>query len=315
MSSRISVERKRFTVAHELAHRIIRSTGNPVIDLERAMNRFAGAFLVPGQCLRDEVGTSRHRITYYEIVRLKHIYGVSATALLMRLRQVGVLSEGSVQRAFATFARSWRRSEPDPIQPDHGFAAFEKPRRFKRLVSRAVGEELMSTAIQNGGISAASRAFSGWVCCLLATGSPDSSSFGSRSHLFGHQSGAGPAASGASRERFTRPNRPRQAAGRGRGTMVRYETYRRRCLAGGGSGPHVGSCRQRVAHPMQLLASTVALQTTRARRIPAVRFAATFATSLLAAGLRTVPVAAVAGPAQDDLTPAQTAIEEPTLKT
>ena len=36
VSSRINVERKRFTLAHELAHRIIRSTGNPAIDLERA---------------------------------------------------------------------------------------------------------------------------------------------------------------------------------------------------------------------------------------------------------------------------------------
>ena len=34
VSSRINVERKRFTLAHELAHRIIRSTGNPAIDLE-----------------------------------------------------------------------------------------------------------------------------------------------------------------------------------------------------------------------------------------------------------------------------------------
>ena len=144
VSSRINVERKRFTLAHELAHRIIRSTGNSAIDLERAMNRFAGAFLVPGQCLREELGTGRQRITYYEIVRLKHIYGVSAAALLIRLGQVGVMSEGSVRRAFATFAQSWRKSEPKPIQQEHGFAAFEKPRRFKRLVSRAVGEELIS---------------------------------------------------------------------------------------------------------------------------------------------------------------------------
>ena len=144
VSNRINVERKRFTLAHELAHRIIRSTGNPAINLERAMNHFAGAFLVPGQSLRDEVGAERHRITHYEIVRLKQIYGVSAAALLMRLGQVGVLSQGSLRHAFATFARSWRRSEPDPIRPEHGFAAFEKPRRFERLVSRAVGEELIS---------------------------------------------------------------------------------------------------------------------------------------------------------------------------
>ena len=52
VSSRINFERKRFTLANELAHRIVRSTGNPAVDLGAAMNRFAGAFLVPGQCLR-----------------------------------------------------------------------------------------------------------------------------------------------------------------------------------------------------------------------------------------------------------------------
>ena len=144
VSSRINVERKRFTLAHELAHRIIRSTGNPAIGLEAAINRFAGAFLIPSQCLQEEVGTNRHRITYYEIIRLKHMYGVSAASVLVRLGQVGVLPPATVKHAFATFARSWRKSEPEPILPHHGFAAFEKPRRFKRLVSRAVGEELIS---------------------------------------------------------------------------------------------------------------------------------------------------------------------------
>ena len=144
VSTRISVERRRFTLAHELAYQIIRSTGNPAIVLEAAMNRFAGAFLIPRQHLLEEAGTRRHRVTYYEIIRLKHTYGVSAAAMLVRLGQVGILSPDTVQRAFATFARGWRRTEPEPIQHRHGFAAFEKPRRFKRLVSRALGEELIS---------------------------------------------------------------------------------------------------------------------------------------------------------------------------
>ena len=144
ISNRINVERKRFTLAHELAHKIIRSTGNPAINLEAAMNRFAGAFLVPGPGLLEAVGTDRHRITYYEIIRLKHIYGVSAAALLIRLEQVGVLSPGFKQRAFATFAKNWRTKEPKAISLDQGFGVFEKPRRFKRLVVRAVGEELIS---------------------------------------------------------------------------------------------------------------------------------------------------------------------------
>jgi len=144
VSSRINVERKRFTLAHELAHRIIRSTGNPAINVETAMNRFAGALLIPGERLLEEVGAQRHRITYFEIIRLKHTYGVSAAALLKRLEQVGVLSSATVQHAFATFARSWRTTEPRPIGQHDGFGAFEKPRRFERLVSRALGEELIS---------------------------------------------------------------------------------------------------------------------------------------------------------------------------
>ena len=144
VSGRFNVERKRFTLAHEIAHRTIRSTGNPAIGLEAAMNRFAGAFLIPGKSLRDEIGADRRRITYHEIMRLKHMYGVSAAAVLMRLGQVGLMPPAAVKHAFATYARSWRRSEPKPIGEGYGFAAFEKPRRFESLVARALGEELIS---------------------------------------------------------------------------------------------------------------------------------------------------------------------------
>ena len=144
ISSRLNVERKRFTLAHELAHRVIRSTGNPAIRLEKAMNRFAGAFLVPGRSLLNEAGANRHRMAYNEIIRLKHRYGISAAAMLVRLGQVGVLRPATVRHAFATFARSWRKIEPDPMGPDCGYAALERPSRFDRLVWRAVAEELIS---------------------------------------------------------------------------------------------------------------------------------------------------------------------------
>ena len=146
VSSRISVERKRFALAYELARRIVRSTGNPAISLETAMNRFAGAFLIPGERLVLEAGTRRSRITRYEIVRLKHFYGVSAATMLIRLGQVGVLAPASVRRAFTTFARPWRKAEPEPTGPNEGFAALEATSRFERLVSRALAEELISPA-------------------------------------------------------------------------------------------------------------------------------------------------------------------------
>lgn len=139
-----NVERKRFNLAHELAHRIIVGTGNPSIRLESAMNRFAGAFLIPSEHLITLAGGHQRGVTYHEIMQLKQTYGVSAAAMLMRLRQIGILSEAAVEYAFKTYARSWRTVEPEPMEGDEGFAAFEVPQRFDRLVWRALGEELIS---------------------------------------------------------------------------------------------------------------------------------------------------------------------------
>lgn len=144
VSSRTNIERKRFNLAHELAHRVIRATGNASIGLEKAMNRFAGAFLIPTEHLVGEVGAQRNGTTYHEIIRLKRFYGVSAAAMLMRLGQVGILPQNRIEYAFRTYARSWRSQEPEPIRDDEGFGEFEKPQRFERLVWRALGEELIS---------------------------------------------------------------------------------------------------------------------------------------------------------------------------
>jgi Zn-dependent peptidase ImmA (M78 family)/DNA-binding XRE family transcriptional regulator len=144
VSSRTNVERRRFNLAHELAHRVVKSTGNSAIKLEKAMNRFAGAFLIPTDHLIAEVGNQRSGMTKMELMRLKRLYGVSAAAMLMRLGQVGILPQSLVDYAFRTYARPWRTSEPEPIRDDEGFGAFEHPERFERFVWRALGEELIS---------------------------------------------------------------------------------------------------------------------------------------------------------------------------
>lgn len=144
ISSRTTVERKRFNLAHELAHRVIAGTGDPELKLEAAMNRFAAAFLAPADHLRQEVGDNRHGITYHELIRLKHFYGMSAAAMLIRLRDVELLPEPVVAYAFRTYARAWRTEEPAPIRDGIGLGAFERPRRFERLVYRALAEQLIA---------------------------------------------------------------------------------------------------------------------------------------------------------------------------
>lgn len=144
VSSQMNVERKRFTLAHELAHRIIADVAGEGMRKEKAMDRFAGAFLVPASHLRAEIGERRHNVAYQEIRRLKQFYGVSASSMLIRLEQCGLLSEHVVSYAFRTYAQAWRKNEPDPIAPDKGLGVFECPRRFERLVYRALAEELIA---------------------------------------------------------------------------------------------------------------------------------------------------------------------------
>ena len=144
VSSRSNVERRRFTLAHELAHRVILGVASPALTLEKAMHRFAAAFLLPAQHLRGQVGGDRRGFTYREIVRLKHVYGIAASAMLLRLRDVGVLSQAALQHAFRTYARGWRTHEPEPIPAGTGLGTLETPRRFEDLVWRGLGEQLFS---------------------------------------------------------------------------------------------------------------------------------------------------------------------------
>ena len=144
ISVRTNVERRRLTLAHELAHRVIRDTRRPDIRIEKAMHRFAAAFLAPADHVRAEVGRRRRRLPYRELMRLKHFYGMSAAAMLIRLRDIRILPAAAVEYAFRTYARSWRTREPEPMADNEGLATFERPRRFERLVWRALGEELIS---------------------------------------------------------------------------------------------------------------------------------------------------------------------------
>lgn len=131
-----SLERRRFTMAHELAHRVI-DPSSP--DIEGLCNRFAGAFLVNREHLLREIGERRSQFSVREIMELKRLYRVSASSFLMRLEQVGALVGGALSHAFRTFAQPWRAKEPEPLPIDD-----EIPKRFERLVYRAVAEDMIS---------------------------------------------------------------------------------------------------------------------------------------------------------------------------
>jgi Zn-dependent peptidase ImmA (M78 family)/DNA-binding XRE family transcriptional regulator len=142
VNQRFPLERRRLTLAHELAHRVIDPEGLTEQEEEKAATYFAGAFLMPRDHLMREVGKHRNHLGYKEIIDLKRLYRVSGAALLVRLKNIGIISESTLIYAFQTIARGWRTSEPEELETVRG--SWERPRRFERLCYRALAEGLIS---------------------------------------------------------------------------------------------------------------------------------------------------------------------------
>lgn len=144
VNRRFSLERRRLTLAHELAHRLIAPDCLSDKDEEKAATVFASALLMPREHLLREVGKHRQAFGYREIIGLKRLYRVSGAALLVRLQQVRIINEATLVYAFQSIARGWRTSEPEPLESPDDRGRWERPRRFERLCYRALAEGLIS---------------------------------------------------------------------------------------------------------------------------------------------------------------------------
>jgi Zn-dependent peptidase ImmA (M78 family) len=144
VNNRFSLEHRRLTLAHELAHRLIDGEGLSEKRVEKAANLFAGAFLMPREHLLREVGKHRQALGYKELIGLKKLYRVSGAAVLMRLRQVGVINEPKLIYAFQTIARGWRTQEPEELEPPDIRGQQERAVRFDRLCYRTLAEGMIS---------------------------------------------------------------------------------------------------------------------------------------------------------------------------
>lgn len=136
-------ERQRFTLAHELAHLVLRFEGLGEHEQEKAADRFAGAFLMAKEMMRRLLGEARKSISLGELAELKQIFKVSVSALVVRCSQLGIVTKSVYGRLFAQI-RSLGWNGPSSNEP-HPIPA-ERPQRMERICLRAVAEELISLA-------------------------------------------------------------------------------------------------------------------------------------------------------------------------
>ena len=131
--------RKRFTVAHELGHLLLDFSGSKGESHEKLCHAFAGALLLPREVMFEELREKRSRVTEWELIKIKGLYGVSMQAIMARAFHLKIISE-NVYRQFNIFVNKngWRKSEPGEYE------GSEEANRFKQLVMYAVAERIIS---------------------------------------------------------------------------------------------------------------------------------------------------------------------------
>lgn len=139
VDSQIPGDRQRFTLSHELGHLILDGRIAEHMDIEKAANRFAGAFLVPLEEVVKELGQKRNWIEPIELCILKKTYGFSMQAWLYRATELGIVNRSSSKKMWDYFtAKDWRKTEPGEQYPS------EEPKLFTQMVFHACGEDLIS---------------------------------------------------------------------------------------------------------------------------------------------------------------------------
>lgn len=115
-STRVPMDRLRFTLAHELGHLIMHAL--PTQAMEKEANRFAAEFLMPAADIVHQLT----RVTLPVLATLKAVWRVSMAALLERAKALATITQRQYVRLRSELSRrGYMRREPAEldISPEH----------------------------------------------------------------------------------------------------------------------------------------------------------------------------------------------------
>lgn len=132
VNSALPPDRYRFTVAHELAHLVLHDA--PCETMENEADEFASELLMQKTEFKVSVAQFGGRPTLRNLVALKPYWKVAVSAMIMRMGQLGVISEESKRSFFIQMSNlKMRLDEPQPFPK-------ERPALYSKIVKAAIGD-------------------------------------------------------------------------------------------------------------------------------------------------------------------------------
>lgn len=138
----------RLTLLHELGHLIFDKQLSGPISSTRSREelrayKFAGAFLLPEAVTRRRVSETLNLHGYLPI---KADYGISVGAIIMRARDLGVISADRARSLqIQLSSQGWRYDEPVPV-------AQERPLLLAQALRKVYGEKVTAKAAHDLGV-------------------------------------------------------------------------------------------------------------------------------------------------------------------
>lgn len=142
VNGRMSAERIRTTIAHEMAHFIFKWPDHmEEKQIEDMATAVSGAFLLPFADAKRELGVRRTAVTKDMTLTCRE-YGISMYLLVKRANLCGIINDNVARKFYIQAGQAgWKKHEPSRIQ-------YEEPTLFMQLVFRAVSENEIS--VQKG---------------------------------------------------------------------------------------------------------------------------------------------------------------------
>lgn len=138
VNSKLSNDRIRMNLAHELAHHLfsdcVRGGHLTEKEIEKRAMECASHLLIPDSPLKDAFALK----SMVRLVQYKERYGISLAAMIYRAKQSRLLDEPLYQKLWIEFGRlGWRKEEPGYVPPD-------RPMRMESLLDAAIQQRLLS---------------------------------------------------------------------------------------------------------------------------------------------------------------------------
>ena len=137
------IERKRFTLLHELGHLILDIPDCDFKEEENYCNLFAAEFLFPLSNVFKEFGKNRRSVAIQELIEALMKYGMSIQAIMYRLLNADIISKNQLSNFYRQINFN---KELKKVIDKERFETPEFSHRYKQLVYRAYSQELISAS-------------------------------------------------------------------------------------------------------------------------------------------------------------------------